>query len=109
MTPVCQQGFLYGGFGEGDHKGQRKCRDLATGQQMWAVKGLGWAGTILVHDHLLVLQEACQLVLVTAPPQAYVEMAQHQAVNGHFFFSSRGRHTRYIGDWSSDVCSSDLR
>src|SRR5436189_6224444 len=26
-----------------------------------------------------------------------------------FFFSSRRRHTRYIGDWSSDVCSSDLR
>src|SRR5437763_15976300 len=25
-----------------------------------------------------------------------------------FFFSSRRRHTRYIGDWSSDVSSSDL-
>src|SRR5437879_679600 len=25
-----------------------------------------------------------------------------------FFFSSRRRHTRYLGDWSSDVCSSDL-
>src|SRR5215210_6912051 len=25
-----------------------------------------------------------------------------------FFFSSRSRHTSYIGDWSSDVCSSDL-
>src|SRR5437879_8111877 len=25
-----------------------------------------------------------------------------------FFFSSRRRHTRYIGDWSSDLCSSDL-
>src|SRR3712207_1664689 len=25
-----------------------------------------------------------------------------------FFFSSRRRHTRYWGDWSSDVCSSDL-
>src|SRR5437879_13826343 len=25
-----------------------------------------------------------------------------------FFFSSRRRHTRYIGDWSSDVCSSGL-
>src|SRR3970040_317224 len=24
------------------------------------------------------------------------------------FFPSRRRHTRYIGDWSSDVCSSDL-
>src|SRR6267154_4016757 len=27
---------------------------------------------------------------------------------GVFFFSSRRRHTRWTGDWSSDVCSSDL-
>src|SRR5256885_7329904 len=27
---------------------------------------------------------------------------------GIFFFSSRRRHTRLQGDWSSDVCSSDL-
>src|SRR5438094_5824238 len=26
----------------------------------------------------------------------------------YFFFSSRRRHTRSYGDWSSDVCSSDL-
>src|SRR5437867_5690551 len=26
-----------------------------------------------------------------------------------FFFSSRRRHTRSYGDWSSDVCSSDLK
>src|SRR6266487_5386137 len=26
----------------------------------------------------------------------------------HVFFSSRRRHTRWTGDWSSDVCSSDL-
>src|SRR6266487_4730654 len=26
----------------------------------------------------------------------------------NFFFSSRRRHTRWTGDWSSDVCSSDL-
>src|SRR5437867_3278830 len=31
--------------------------------------------------------------------------AQSQA---RFFFSSRRRHTRSYGDWSSDVCSSDL-
>src|SRR6266446_9498945 len=28
--------------------------------------------------------------------------------NFFFFFSSRRRHTRLQGDWSSDVCSSDL-
>src|SRR5258706_10602150 len=25
-----------------------------------------------------------------------------------FFFSSRRRHTKWVSDWSSDVCSSDL-
>src|SRR6266850_50819 len=29
-------------------------------------------------------------------------------IAGTFFFSSRRRHTRLQGDWSSDVCSSDL-
>src|SRR5262249_59721569 len=28
---------------------------------------------------------------------------------GWLFFSSRRRHTRLVSDWSSDVCSSDLR
>src|SRR5690606_40675478 len=27
----------------------------------------------------------------------------------NFFFSSRRRHTRFSRDWSSDVCSSDLK
>src|SRR5256885_9105832 len=30
------------------------------------------------------------------------------ALRQSFFFSSRRRHTRLQGDWSSDVCSSDL-
>src|SRR5690348_17555520 len=29
-------------------------------------------------------------------------------IGDEFFFSSRRRHTRWTGDWSSDVCSSDL-
>src|SRR6266850_245842 len=37
---------------------------------------------------------------------------EHVGVAGadrvEFFFSSRRRHTRLQGDWSSDVCSSDL-
>src|SRR2546426_7276932 len=31
-----------------------------------------------------------------------------QCAGCFFFFSSRRRHTRLQGDWSSDVCSSDL-
>src|SRR2546422_9180750 len=33
----------------------------------------------------------------------------YRRVFGFFFFSSRRRHTRCSRDWSSDVCSSDLR
>src|SRR2546430_4676930 len=29
--------------------------------------------------------------------------------DGFYFFSSRGRHPKLACDWSSDVCSSDLR
>src|SRR6266702_4908455 len=33
----------------------------------------------------------------------------NRVVRFGFFFSSRRRHTRWPRDWSSDVCSSDLR
>src|SRR5438093_9290269 len=33
----------------------------------------------------------------------------HQPIAFLFFFSSRRRHTRLVSDWSSDVCSSDLK
>src|SRR5256885_112300 len=34
--------------------------------------------------------------------QGYLNIYKH-----YFFFSSRRRHTKLQGDWSSDVCSSD--
>src|SRR5690348_4165600 len=36
------------------------------------------------------------------------KMLIRRRLRGVFFFSSRRRHTRWTGDWSSDVCSSDL-
>src|SRR5256884_6236580 len=39
-------------------------------------------------------------------PEVQVEDARGHV---YFFFSSRRRHTRCSRDWSSDVCSSDLR
>src|SRR5258707_5607698 len=38
-----------------------------------------------------------------------MEHYREWALHACFFFSSRRRHTRYWRDWSSDVCSSDLR
>src|SRR5882762_11148054 len=36
-------------------------------------------------------------------------MTRRECRTFFFFFSSRRRHTRFKCDWSSDVCSSDLR
>src|SRR5438876_6080495 len=46
---------------------------------------------------------AISFVLTTTPAINYVFLSFF-----FFFFSSRRRHTRWTGDWSSDVCSSDL-
>src|SRR2546426_8680383 len=39
---------------------------------------------------------------------AVLSRAPSDRTRSVFFFSSRRRHTRLQGDWSSDVCSSDL-
>src|SRR5207249_7631417 len=39
----------------------------------------------------------------------YLSCAKKITIYNDFFFSSRRRHTRSKRDWSSDVCSSDLR
>src|SRR5256885_9690325 len=46
--------------------------------------------------------------LVVKQKTAY-EITRARECRRVFFFSSRRRHTRLQGDWSSDVCSSDLR
>src|SRR5437762_7242048 len=51
----------------------------------------------------------CLLFRARIGPQYFQVSASVRQEVLPFFFSSRRRHTRYIGDWSSDVCSSDLR
>src|ERR1039457_5838080 len=52
-------------------------------------------------------------VLSDAEKRQTYDQYGHAGMNGFsqediFIFSSRRRHTRLQGDWSSDVCSSDL-
>src|SRR5256886_2800599 len=51
------------------------------------------------------------LPLVIADPRILLatKSTSSEVVISCFFFSSRRRHTRFDCDWSSDVCSSDLR
>src|SRR6266536_809122 len=57
------------------------------------------------HDGLRVAVTHCQ---VAGAQQVHVSQSEG-SLCCLFFFSSRRRHTRSTRDWSSDVCSSDLR
>src|SRR5258706_7037808 len=62
----------------------------------------GAADAELVQDILEVDGLCCEIVRVQP-------RAEFVAALDVFFFSSRRRHTRLVSDWSSDVCSSDLK
>src|SRR5256885_9353342 len=47
-------------------------------------------------------------MITPVQPSVVSVIAGSESPGYAFFFSSRRRHTRLQGDWSSDVCSSDL-
>src|SRR5256885_5417284 len=50
----------------------------------------------------------CVRVRLFSSSSLHLFYCSHSCLLVFFFFSSRRRHTRLQGDWSSDVCSSDL-
>jgi outer membrane protein assembly factor BamB len=67
---------------EDHNRSSLKCVELTTGQVAWAVKGLGWANTIVAGDTLVILREAGELVLVDASAAACRERGRAQVVDG---------------------------
>src|SRR5256885_8387604 len=69
-------------------------------------RGFAFQGALPLRDGLRMVDTSRNIVDETWT-QPWGEVAR---VRDHFnfFFSSRRRHTRLQGDWSSDVCSSDL-
>ncbi len=82
-TPVVKDGYLYGMFQFKDYgKGPLKCVELATGKEMWSQNGFGPGNVLLVDNHIMVLGDAGQLVLVEATPKAYNEVSRAKVISG---------------------------
>src|SRR5436189_3111949 len=61
------------------------------------------------HLYLAIHSLSSFFSVLPLDPQSLANILFHgHSLKKRFFFSSRRRHTIYIGDWSSDVCSSDL-
>src|SRR5438128_396641 len=59
--------------------------------------------------HTMYYEEEVRKVEGFGAPDVELKEAEVKVAHQLFFFSSRRRHTRCYRDWSSDVCSSDLR
>jgi hypothetical protein len=82
-TPVYHEGYLYGLYGHGAYgDAPLKCVQASTGKEMWSQPGFGLGGVLRVGEHLLVLSDFGDLVLVKASPTAYSESARFNAVAG---------------------------
>jgi outer membrane protein assembly factor BamB len=80
---VVKDGHLYGMFqfkNYGD--GPVKCVDIRTGEVKWEQKGFGPGQVILSGDRILALSDKGELVLFSAKPDAYKELARADVLDG---------------------------
>ena len=58
------------------------CIDAATGELKWKGGRYGYGQVMLAGDHLIVLTESGEVVLVKATPERHIELARFQAIEG---------------------------
>lgn len=82
-TPVHQNGYVYGVYGQASSTATLRCIDLANGDEKWRrTAPVGMGAVLLVSGQLLVLTENGYLLLVRPDPTQYVEIASIRALDG---------------------------
>jgi outer membrane protein assembly factor BamB len=74
--------LLHGGYIYGLDEAILACIDAKTGELKWKAGRYGYGQVMLAGDHLIVLTESGELVLVRATPERHVELARFQAIEG---------------------------
>lgn len=74
--------LFHGGHIYGLDEAILACVDAATGDLRWKGGRYGYGQVMLSGDHLIVITEAGELVLVKATPERHVEVARFQAIEG---------------------------
>ena len=76
-SSVYHDGYIYG-FA----RARLMCMDAETGEAKWNMRGYGKGSIILVDDHLVMLSDAGEMVLVEATPEAFTLKGSVQALEG---------------------------
>ena len=76
-SSVLHNGFIYG-----LDESILACLDANTGEQKWKGGRYGYGQIMLAGDHLIVLTEDGEVVLVKATPERHEEVAKFEAIQG---------------------------
>jgi outer membrane protein assembly factor BamB len=79
-TSVHREGFLYGFHGRQEYGPSLRCVELRTGKVQWSRDHFGAGTPILADDRLVVLKESGELLLISASPKSYQELARAQVL-----------------------------
>lgn len=71
MTPVYDEGWVFGSSGSGSGDAELRAVEWATGDVKWSQEGLGRSTILWVAGHLIVLTERGRLLVVEASAEAY--------------------------------------
>ena len=76
-SSVLHNGFIYG-----LDESILACLDVTTGEQQWKGGRYGYGQVVLAGDHIIVLTEDGEVVLVRATPERHQELGRFQAIEG---------------------------
>ena len=99
-TPVLDNGYLYGVYGQAQSGATMRCVEFKTGMEKWRQFGVGLGGVLFTTGHVLVLTENGYLLLVKPDPTAYVEVARFRALDG-----SQGSFPNLVRCWNVPAIS----
>jgi outer membrane protein assembly factor BamB len=75
MTPVYQDGYVYGCSGRHTENALLRCVEWKTGKVMWDVPGMSRTSLLAIDDHFLCLAEFGQLWLLKLTPEKPEQIA----------------------------------
>lgn len=79
-SSIIHKGYVFGFHGRQEQGPSLRCIELQTGKVMWSVEAFGSGTVSLAGEHLLVLKEDGELLLVAAVPKAFQLIAKAQLI-----------------------------
>ncbi|MEW5975312.1 MAG: PQQ-binding-like beta-propeller repeat protein [Acidobacteriota bacterium] len=100
---------LHGGYIYGLDEAILACMDAATGDLKWKGGRYGYGQLILAGEHLVILSETGDLVLVKAAPEGHREMARFSAIDGKTWNHPAMARGRLLVRNTTEMACFDLR